>query len=179
MLGNRFSVLSCEGKSVVLIVLPVILGALCTSEAQNIRSFYSALTSGEEWGGRGIGLAQRSAQLTSALSHHRAQHAGNHLFICHEIPGRRKEPESELPYQAPTESQIEAHQHKRANKENETGFGKEMESLHLSRNADPMAKVTSSLKTSENMGSQSVRQCLLSVHSQHKEYFPNCCGPLQ
>lgn len=105
MLGNRFSVLSCEGKSILFIVLPVILSALCASEAQDSPSFYRALTSGE-WGRRGTGLAQRSAQLMSALSQHRKQHAGNHLSICHEIPGRRKEPESELPYRAPTESQI-------------------------------------------------------------------------
>ncbi|XP_064267054.1 uncharacterized protein LOC135294993 isoform X3 [Passer domesticus] len=68
---------------------------------------------------------------------------------------------------------------KRANKDNKSGFGKEMESLDLSQNSEPRAKVMSSLKTSGNIGSQAVRQCLLSVQSQNKEYFPNCCGPLQ
>lgn len=59
------------------------------------------------------------------------------------------------------------------------GDGKEMESLHLSQNADSTAKVTSTLKTPENIGSQAVSQCLLSVQSQNKEYFPNSRGPLQ
>lgn len=54
-----------------------------------------------------------------------------------------------------------------------------MESLHLSQNADSMAKVTSALKTPENIGSQAVSQCLLPVPSQNKQYFPNSCGPLQ
>lgn len=42
-------------------------------------------------------------------------------------------------------SEIEAHWYKKAMKQNETGFGKEIESLHLSRSSDPKAKVTSSL----------------------------------
>lgn len=75
-------------------------------------------------------------------------------------------------------SQIDAHRYKRANKENKAGFGKEIESLHLSQSADPVAKVMSSLKTCENISSQPVRQCLPSVQNQNKEYFPNCCGPL-
>lgn len=56
--------------------------------------------------GEGGGLAWHKAQFKPALSHHRAQHAGNHLCICHKIPGRRREPESKLPYQAPAESVI-------------------------------------------------------------------------
>lgn len=165
----------------MLFSLYCLLFWVCTSERENIPSFYSALTSGEEWGGREIGLVQRSAQLMTALSHHRTQHAGNHLFICHKIPGRRKNLNLNclIRHQQNHKSQIEAHQHKRANNENKTGFGKEMERLHLSQNAAPIAKVTSSLKTSENMGSQPIRQLLLSVQSQHKECFPNCCGPLQ
>ncbi|XP_076207759.1 CD160 antigen-like [Aptenodytes patagonicus] len=42
-------------------------------------------------------------------------------------------------------SQMEAHWYKKTKQQNETGFEKEMESLHLSRNSDPKAKVTSSL----------------------------------
>ncbi|XP_075372351.1 uncharacterized protein LOC142416546 isoform X1 [Mycteria americana] len=42
-------------------------------------------------------------------------------------------------------SQMEAHWYKKAKQQNETGFGKEVESLHLSRNSDPKAKVTSFL----------------------------------
>ncbi|XP_064499303.1 CD160 antigen isoform X2 [Pseudopipra pipra] len=42
-------------------------------------------------------------------------------------------------------SQIEAHWYKRADKQNETGFGEEVESLHLSQNSDPRVRVTSSL----------------------------------
>ncbi|XP_063213704.1 uncharacterized protein LOC134525980 isoform X2 [Chroicocephalus ridibundus] len=42
-------------------------------------------------------------------------------------------------------SQIEAHWYKNAKQQNETGFGKGTESLHLSQNSDPKAKVMSSL----------------------------------
>lgn len=42
-------------------------------------------------------------------------------------------------------SQAEAHWYKNVQKQNETGFEKEMESLHLSQNSDPEAKVTFSL----------------------------------
>uniref|UniRef100_A0A8C0EST5 Ig-like domain-containing protein n=1 Tax=Bubo bubo TaxID=30461 RepID=A0A8C0EST5_BUBBB len=42
-------------------------------------------------------------------------------------------------------SQMEAHWYKKAKKQNETGFGKEIVSLHPSRNSDPKVNVTSSL----------------------------------
>lgn len=50
-----------------------------------------------------------------------------------------------IKHQQNQSSQMEAHWYKKAKKQNETGFGKEMESLHLSRHSDPKAKVTSSL----------------------------------
>ncbi|KAM6420806.1 uncharacterized protein J5M81_000389 isoform 2-T2 [Pluvialis apricaria] len=50
-----------------------------------------------------------------------------------------------IKHQQNQSSQMEAHWYKKAKKQNETGFGKEMESLHLSRSSDPKAKVTSSL----------------------------------
>jgi len=48
-------------------------------------------------------------------------------------------------HQQDQSSQLEAHWYKQAKKQNETGFGIEVESLRLSQNSDPKAIVTSSL----------------------------------
>ncbi|KAM6098124.1 CD160 antigen [Theristicus caerulescens] len=60
-----------------------------------------------------------------------------------------------IKHQQDQSSQMEAHWYKKAMKQNETGFGKEMESLHLSQNSDPKAKVTSSLQLKIQNVSQS------------------------
>ena len=168
-------------EKVLFLLWYLLSWALCAHLEHKIAPAFTVHKQMEKYGeGGGVGLAQRSVQLMSALFHHRTQYAGNHLCIYHEIPGRR-DPKFELPHQASTGINRISHHKWRL-----TGIKKQEATWDWAWKGDgklaPVTKLRPQgeshvLSASENSESQPVRQRPLSMQGQNKEYFPNCCGP--